>query len=200
MRKSAWMAVIAGAIAALAAPAQGALVTWLFDGTVNFVTDTHAVLDGSVFVGTPLSGVITYDTSLVDGIPADPTIGEYYQAAPPGAFAVHVGNDAMSLSAFRIVVYDNFVFPMQPPFDEVDFNVTELVAFPGVVGASISQFDLAPVGADTTMLADDSLPSAPLEQSSFQGGGRSRSSCWAVSTGKSRRAHAPPPRSRSKPM
>ncbi len=168
MRNYGWMAAVACGIAALAAPARGALVTWMFEGEVTYFTDSHAVLDGSVFLGAPLSGVIVYDSELADRAPGNPAVGDYLQDGSPGVFSVQVGNYELSVPSFRIIVYDDFMIPAQPPFDALDFNITELIAFPGVTGTSISQFDLGPYGIDLMTLTSDALPPAPLPQANFE--------------------------------
>jgi hypothetical protein len=126
---------------------------------VVYFTDTHGVLDGSVTVGTPFSATITYDTTLPDGSPADPSTGDYLQSIPPGVYSMSVGSYVIDAIDDRIIVSNDVA---EPPVDLIDFNVSQRFAFPGVSGASIYQLDLGLQAVDASVLSSDALPSTPL--------------------------------------
>jgi hypothetical protein len=162
------MLVLAASLVCLAPSAGAALVTWAFHGTVTSFLDSHAVLDASVDMGTPLDAVITYETDLVDAVPGDPTIGDYHQNVPPGAFTAHVGSYTIAVPSMRILVYDDYVSLPQPAFDEIDFNTAVPFAFPGVSGATIDQTSIGLTGVDTSAVASDALPTSPPPLSAFE--------------------------------
>jgi hypothetical protein len=166
MRKSACTALMIGSLA-LAIPARASLVTWAFAGTVSFVTDSHGILDPSVFVGAPFHGHLTFDSGVPDSLPGDPTIGEYSQPVPPAAYEVQLGDYTVDAPSYQISVYDNYVFGAQPPFDQLDANITQAFAFPGLPSTIVTQFDIGLLGVDTSVLGDDGLPSVPPPLSSI---------------------------------
>jgi hypothetical protein len=168
MRSSGHAVLVIGSLALLAIPAQASLVTWAFAGSVSFLVDTHGILDSSVFVGAPFHGHLTFDAAVPDGLPGDPTLGEYPQPVPPAAYEVQIGDYTVDAPSYQISVYDNYVFGAQPPFDQLDANITDAFAFPGLPSAFVTQFDLGLVGVDTTVLGNDGLPSVPPPLSSIE--------------------------------
>jgi len=160
--------VLAGSIAFLASTAEAALVTWVFEGTVTSFLDSHAVLDGSVGMGTPFHASITYETDLVDAVPGDPTVGDYHQNVPPGAFTAHVGSYTIAVPSMRVLVYDDYVYMAQPPYDAIDFNTAMPFPFPDVSGASIDQTAIGLTGVDTSALASDAPPASTPQLSAFE--------------------------------
>ena len=162
------MLVLSGSLVWLAPSAGAALVTWVFEGTVTSFQDSHAVLDGSVGMGASFDASITYETDLVDAVPADPTLADYHQNVPPGAFTAHVGSYTIAVPSMRILVYDDYVVMAQPPFDQIDFNTAAPFAFPGVSGASIYQLDIGLLGLDTSVLTSDAVPTSPPPLSAFE--------------------------------
>ena len=159
--------VLGGALVGLAQPAGAALVTWVFGGTVGYFLDSHGVLDGSVGTGTPFDASITYETDLVDAVPADPTVGDYHQSVPPGALVAHVGSYTIAVPMMRIIVYDDYVYMAQPAYDQIDFNTSAPFSFPGVSGAQIDQADIGLLGTDTSALSSDAPPPSPPALSAF---------------------------------
>ena len=172
MRSVRSILVLGGALVGLAQPAGAALVTWVFGGTVGFFLDSHGVLDGSVGTGTPFDASITYETDLVDGVPADPTVGDYHQSVPPGAFVAHVGSYTIAVPMMRIIVYDDYVYMAEPAYDQIDFNTSAPFSFPGVSGAQIDQADIGLLGADTGALSSDAPPASPPALAGFEASSR----------------------------
>ena len=162
------MLVLSASLVWLAPSAGAALVTWVFEGTVTSFQDSHAVLDGSVGMGASFDASITYETDLVDAVPADPTLADYHQNVPPGAFTAHVGSYTIAVPSMRILVYDDYVVMAQPPIDQIDFNTAAPFAFPGVSGASIYQLDIGLLGLDTSVLTSDAVPTSPPPLSAFE--------------------------------
>ena len=168
MRRVRSILVLGGALVGLVQPAGAALVTWVFAGTVGSFTDSHGVLDGSVGVGTPFDVSITYETDLVDAVPADPTVGDYHQSVPPGAYVAHVGSYTIAVPMMRIIVYDDYVAMSQPAYDQILFNSEAAFSFPGVSGAQIDQTSIGLLGVDTSALSSDALPASPPALSAFE--------------------------------
>lgn len=75
--------------------ANAALVQILFEGIVNNeFTDNLSLLDGSVSLGTPVSGTYTIDTSTPDNAPMDTSTGSYLGAIV--ASTISFGNYTIS--------------------------------------------------------------------------------------------------------
>jgi hypothetical protein len=119
----------------MAAPA--APIQILFSGTITYFEETGTVLDGSVEVGTPFSGVLSFDTGAADGNPSS-TFGSYSFAVPPYGFSFAVGgysfasNTAFSATTVVSSTSDHVVFSPGPvslsgsialPIDGYAFNL-----------------------------------------------------------------------------
>jgi hypothetical protein len=76
----------------LASNASGAIVSFSFSGTLNYVNDPSHVVPGGVAFDAPFTGILTYDTGAnVDGIDYDssPDSGDFYFGTN-GGFSVEV--------------------------------------------------------------------------------------------------------------
>lgn len=65
------------AIACTGSLASAGLVTWDFTGVITAVTDPNGMVTGSVDIGTPFSGSVTFETTTPDTAPGDVTLGTY---------------------------------------------------------------------------------------------------------------------------
>ncbi len=68
--------------------AAAASITWTFEGVVTYVD--RGILDDSVTVGTPFSGVLTFDSAVADTQP-ESYVRLYEQASTSAEFRVLVG-------------------------------------------------------------------------------------------------------------
>lgn len=104
--------------------------------------------------GTPFSGTYTFDSTAVDGVPADAATGSYASTGTPFGLTLAIGGLSFTYGGVSIGVtngYSSFGFGM----DEYLFGFTHLGDPTPVVSARITD----PTG---TMLGDDSLPLRPV--------------------------------------
>jgi hypothetical protein len=167
VRLSLSLPVVIPLLAALLAPAsaRGAALSFVFEGTVDTVTDTHGVLDGSVVPGTMLLGRMTYDLESPD-IDPDVDEGIYLLPVPPNALEIDFGSYAIDVPVtFKLLVYDDVAFG---PLDEFRW-LTEGASFPfpGLPGVTLERLGFTLRDLSTTAFSSDALPSEVLDLDAF---------------------------------
>jgi hypothetical protein len=128
-----------------AAPADAAVVSFEFTGEVFGVTPNF---ESIVSVGSPLAGVLSYDTATPDALPADPAQGNY----PDATLEFTMGSYAYAGTGL-IRIFD------EAGFDQFQF-LGETDGADPIGGLALNQVGLDFV-ADTTLFASDALPAAP---------------------------------------
>jgi len=158
-RAAAFAVAIGTVLALVAAPvARAAPLQISFEGVISDFEDPDGVLDGSVGVGTPFSGSVSFDSSAADSNPS-PNEGEFAFALPPYALAFAVGNYALvpsaelGVSTVSVLPFpgDAVIFaprggasvsgPLSLPVDGVTFNFR----YDDPNGTTLSSTDLADV-------------------------------------------------------
>ena len=145
-------------LAAYLTTASADPLTFAFTGQVEFVDPG---LSSAAAVGDTVSGSFTFDTSVPDALPADPTLGFYLS---PGGYSVAVGSFSSAGSGPFIVTFNDF--PTGPLLRD-QYSVTLGSQGQIVNGNAYERFvfdlmdvELAPAVPMT--LTTDALPTAPL--------------------------------------
>ena len=143
---------------------DAAPITVFFTGSVILVDDPGSRLDGSITVGTPFSGSLSYDpAALADTLP-DPSEGAYYPDPADFSFSVVIGSyslayDSGSAGLVEIGVHDNAPLFLHDTYNVVPNGLTGLESIAGLVDSSLQVF----LGDSTqTALTSDSLSAVPL--------------------------------------
>lgn len=151
--------LLAALLASWAPAAAAAVVEFRFTGVVEDVNPYFASI---VEVGSPLVGVLRYDTATADG-DGDPTVGRYAGASLDFAMGSYAYASEGSIHVYDTGSFDEFQFQGQTagadPIDGLALNQVTL-AFPGT----------------PALLASDALPPRPpsldapelLEPASFR--------------------------------
>jgi len=71
-----------------AGPARADVVTWSYEGTITYVSDSSDVLDDSVFVGAPFSLALSYNTTPQNSEVHAPLAAYYYTQEAPGGMSM----------------------------------------------------------------------------------------------------------------
>ena len=133
-------------------PALGSLVTFEFAGEVTHVRDDDGLLGGAVTVGSPFSGVYTFESTTPDSDWDLPEAGTYddaitFLSGEVGAISFGgAGSTFVWVRKYSSVVFDLYL-------------VGADVSLPGVT--EILDFNIGLKDSTGTAFADDSLPVSP---------------------------------------
>jgi hypothetical protein len=165
--------IVALGMTTFATASAAASVTWEFEGVVTFVD--RGILDESVTVGTPFTGVLTFDPTVPDTF-AESYIAGYDQGSLAAEFSVNVG--AYSFRSYStltsaplfgfLIVNDRAgsdITTPRPGHDEFSVQSKDNEASGsfccGLDGSALTTFSWAATsGSDPLLNAD--LPTAPL--------------------------------------
>jgi hypothetical protein len=160
-RRTLLAAIVGGiVVAALVESAAAYPVTFEFAGEITYVQDDDGVLDGAVSVGTPFSGLYTFESTTPDRAPASLEVGIYYAITD---FSGQIGDFPFAFSmgskgSNRISVRNG-----APGASSDGYAAASTADFAGqVVGVSITLVDNT-----GRVFSDDSLPLFPPPLSRF---------------------------------
>lgn len=153
------VALTVAAVMALQPRAEAFPITFHFAGIITSVDDQDNVLEGAVQAGHPFSGNCTFDSTLLDLRPSDPTIGLY---GPPGpeismdvdTLSLLISSGDVGISVANKSYGDSFTIAQVGQLQADELTILEL-------GVSLND-------ARGAVFDDDSLPLAPPELNAFQ--------------------------------
>ncbi|MBI4579174.1 MAG: hypothetical protein HY718_05695 [Planctomycetes bacterium] len=130
--------------------AEGVLMTsYQFSGRIDTVTDPSGDWVGLVAPGVPFSGTYTYDPTVPDSVPDNPSIGIYTSA--DSSFSINVGNWTGATSGDRceISVYNSIGWDSGFVISAVGFQSS---------GRSISEMTVGLSRTNGSAFESDALP------------------------------------------
>jgi hypothetical protein len=71
--------------------ANAELITINLTATVNLVQDPGNYLEGKITNGSTITGSYTYESTILDSTPDDPTVGHYWNYAQPAGVSLSLG-------------------------------------------------------------------------------------------------------------
>jgi hypothetical protein len=146
---------------AWASPAAAAPVIVTFSGTVLEADDSDGITDGSVHVGTAVSGTLTFDRA-APATSLDANFGVFDLTTPPAALHIDAGSYSLSASAGIQITTADFG-PADAPYNDVFQALTVLPNPAGVAGANPQAgFGLVLADAARTALGSPALTGVPF--------------------------------------
>ena len=134
--------------------ASGVPITFYYSGLVTRVDDPHGLLDGSIVAGVPFSGSYTFESTMVDEEPNDPTYGWYRLPAPPSsAMVTSIGNYTFVGPSYEMTVDNN----LPGGKDWFGMRTGEFQS----EGFAIGGMFISVTNMDGTAFASDALPLTP---------------------------------------
>jgi len=165
MKLRGWLAGVSGLLAlALASAASAAFITVGFTGTVLEADDPEGITNGSVGVGAPVTGSLTFDDNVLPNSPGFPNLVTYSIPTPPSSMTIHAGSYTLDAAGLNATVVD--YAPLDDPYSDV-FQILTTHPYPGglpgVTGANASaHFGLVLADSTRNALSSGTLAAVPL--------------------------------------
>jgi len=153
MRMFCTVVFVAGLLTTGVSPANAYPVTFEFSGTINSIGDSHGLLDGSVVLGTPFAGSVTFESTMTDDLPDDPHQGVYTSAGTPSSISM-----ALTVGSYRFAGGGGDVLVQD--FSDKDTLRVRTNDFASE-GFFIAEMGVRFGDFDGTALASDALPMIP---------------------------------------
>ena len=152
-RRLALSSLVCGLTFLLAGTASATPITWTFSGTITGVDDLEHRLDGSVVLGTPFRGSYTFESTMADDLPNDPTVGMYTHPAPATSIMV------LDVGSYHIVGKSSGIRVENSTKDLLGMGSDELVEDP--IGLGLGYMGAGCRDISGAVFSSDSLPLVP---------------------------------------
>lgn len=156
MKKFSWTILAVLLCGFLPAVSYGELITIGLTGRVDVADDPHNYFGGQIQVDDTVTGTYTYDTSVLDSEPCDPSIGAYWYYNAPCGVSVSIGSFNFKTDPnnvqFSVGIGDNY-----PGFGDIyDFSSHSNLSLPN--GTLVDSIIWQLTDSTGLALSSDALP------------------------------------------